>query len=61
VPLPTSVVERKVELLLDHFETQRARRWFRAETFRGLMAVRGVECNATDGWAEAFHCRKLVV
>lgn len=61
VPLPNVVAARKVELLLEHFSTQRSRRWFRAETFNGLMAVRGVECNAADGWAEAFHCRKLVL
>jgi LmbE family N-acetylglucosaminyl deacetylase len=61
VPISTELAERKVALLLEHFGSQRSRRWFRAETFRGLMAVRGVECNAPDGWAEAFHCRKLVL
>jgi len=24
------------------------------------MRLRGIECKAPEGWAEAFHCRKLV-
>lgn len=60
-PLPADVVESKVRLLMEHFVTQRARRWFTADTFRGLMAVRGVECNAPSGFAEAFHARKVVI
>jgi hypothetical protein len=28
--------------------------------FRALMRLRGVECNAPSGYAEAFYCRKLV-
>jgi LmbE family N-acetylglucosaminyl deacetylase len=61
VPLSEATAERKVALLLEHFASQRSRRWFRASTFRGLMAVRGVECNAEEGYAEAFHCRKIVL
>jgi LmbE family N-acetylglucosaminyl deacetylase len=59
VPLPRSLAERKVELLLRHFPSQAARSWFRPDTFHGLMSIRGVECNAADGRAEAFHARKV--
>jgi hypothetical protein len=61
VPLPAGIVDRKVELLVKHFGSQRSKRWFREETFRGLMAVRGVECNSESGAAEGFHARKLVL
>jgi LmbE family N-acetylglucosaminyl deacetylase len=61
VPLPRALAERKVELLLRHFASQAARRWFRPDTFHGLMSVRGVECNAPDGRAEGFHARKIIV
>ncbi len=61
VPVDQATTERKIELLERHFGSQRSKRWFRPETFRGLMALRGVECNAPDGWAEAFHARKLVL
>ena len=61
VQLDAAVADRKVELLMEHFGTQRSKRWFRPETFRGLMTLRAVECNAPAGWAEAFHTRKIVV
>jgi LmbE family N-acetylglucosaminyl deacetylase len=61
VPLSRSQADRKVELLLKHFASQASRTWFRADTFHGLMSVRGVECAAADGRAEAFHARKLVL
>ena len=43
------------------FATQRSKRWFTPETFRGLMRLRGVECNAADGYAEAYYARKIVL
>ena len=35
--------------------------WFDDETFMGLARLRGMECRAPDGFAEAFHARKLTV
>ena len=61
VHLPDALVERKVETLMDCFGSQRRRAWFTPETFRGLMRLRGIESNAPDGHAEAFHSRKLVL
>ncbi len=48
-------------LLFQHFPSQANRAWFRADTFHGLMSIRGVECNAPDSRAEAFHAHKLVI
>jgi LmbE family N-acetylglucosaminyl deacetylase len=59
--LATDLVEKKIAALLELFPSQRERGWFRAETFRGLLALRGVECNAPSGYAEAFQVRKLVL
>ncbi len=61
VPLSRSVADRKVELLQRHFVTQSSKPWFRPDAFHGLMSVRGVECHAPEGRAEAFHARKLVL
>ena len=61
VPLTRAFAERKVALILRHFRSQAGRRWFRAETFESLLRLRGIECNAPEGFAEAFHARKLVV
>jgi LmbE family N-acetylglucosaminyl deacetylase len=58
VCLPPATAARKAELLMAHFPSQRAKAWYDAETFRGLLRLRGVECAAP--YAEAFACRKLV-
>jgi LmbE family N-acetylglucosaminyl deacetylase len=60
VALSREAADRKVDLLLHHFRSQSERTWFRADTFHGLMSLRGVECNAPEGRAEAFHARKVV-
>ena len=47
--------------MLEHFESQRGRSWFDAETFRAILRLRGVECNAPERHAEAFFCRKALM
>jgi LmbE family N-acetylglucosaminyl deacetylase len=61
VPLKQSTCARKVRYLTSVFGTQRDKHWFSEETFMGLMRLRGMECRASDGYAEAFYARKLVV
>lgn len=61
VPVSNAVAERKARHLLNAYATQRTKRWFSRETFLALMHLRGIECNAQRGLAEAFHARKLVV
>jgi LmbE family N-acetylglucosaminyl deacetylase len=51
----------KIRLILEHFSSQRSRSWFDEATFRALMRIRGLECNAAGGLAEAFYARKSVV
>jgi LmbE family N-acetylglucosaminyl deacetylase len=58
VPLTADLLERKIELLLAHFGSQRSKDWFDAETFRGLARLRGMECRAPQRHAEAFVLRK---
>jgi LmbE family N-acetylglucosaminyl deacetylase len=60
VPLPVDIVERKVDLLIEHFGTQRNKSWFTRETFLGLMRLRGIECRSPSGYAEAFYVRKFI-
>jgi LmbE family N-acetylglucosaminyl deacetylase len=59
VPLPDAVMDEKVELLHEHYGSQRGRTWFDDEAFRGLARVRGVQCHSR--YAEAFHASKLAV
>lgn len=61
VPLRKAIAERKVAHLERHFGTQRSRYWFNRETFLSLARLRGLECRASSGLAEAFHARKLVL
>ena len=61
VAVPAGLVDRKVELLMQHFASQQARPWFREDTFRALLRIRGMECNAADGFAEAFYAHKILL
>ena len=60
-PVEAPVCEKKVENILSAFQSQNGRSWFKKETFFSLMRLRGMECNSTSGYAEAFYCRKLVL
>jgi LmbE family N-acetylglucosaminyl deacetylase len=59
VPVSGNVLQRKIDLLISHFGTQRSKQWFDRETFLGLARLRGMECRAPAGYAEAFVARKL--
>jgi LmbE family N-acetylglucosaminyl deacetylase len=61
VPLDSKVCEKKVQVLMEAFQSQRAKHWFQESTFLALLRLRGMECNAPSGYAEAFYCRKLVL
>ena len=61
VHLDEAVCRAKIRNILDHFETQAGNQWFTEDAFRALMRLRGIESNAPDGYAEAFHGRKLAL
>lgn len=61
VPLPLEIQSKKVDYLMKAFRTQHSKRWFEPETFMALMRLRGMECNAPSGYAEAFYSRKFVL
>jgi len=61
VPLDEALCRMKTEYLVAAFQSQLGKRWFSADTFRGLMRIRGIEAGAPAGYAEAFYAHKLVV
>ena len=61
IPLTRDEAESKTEKILSTFVSQRGKPWFTADTFLGLMRLRGNECRAGEGFAEAFHARKLIL
>ena len=61
VPLDRATSLRKAKYLQKVFGTQRDKHWFSAETFMGLMRLRGMECRAPGGYAEGYYSRKTVL
>ena len=51
----------KVSHLQTAFASQATKRWFDEELFRGLMRIRGMECQSPTGYAEAFGARKWML
>lgn len=51
----------KLEHLARHFPSQHGKPWYHRDTFAGLMRMRGVECLAPDGFAEAFHANRVTL
>ena len=61
VSLGSSIRRRKVRHLMSAFPSQHRKKWFSASTFDALMRLRGVECASPEGYAEAFHARKILI
>ncbi len=61
VALCAAALQRKIDLLIAHFGSQRSKQWFDEDTFRGLARLRGMECRAPERFAEAFFGRKLLL
>ena len=61
VPLAAAVAQRKQRHLLSVFGSQRSKDWFNERGLSALMNLRGLECRAPSGCAEAFHVRKAVI
>jgi len=61
VPLTESLARRKVGILLDSFRSQLKKNWFTEDAFLAILRLRGLECNAPEKYAEAYHARKLVL
>lgn len=58
IPVSAGQLRRKIAVLLGAYGSQRHRDWFTPETFMALARLRGLECRASSGYAEAFHARK---
>jgi LmbE family N-acetylglucosaminyl deacetylase len=58
-PLTAAVVDRKIDLILAHFQTQSNKHWLTRDLLRAVARVRGMECVAPEQMAEAFYARKV--
>jgi LmbE family N-acetylglucosaminyl deacetylase len=61
IELNRAILTRKIQHLLKCFVTQRDRRWFTSDTFESLARLRGVQCAARGGYAEAFYGPKISI
>jgi LmbE family N-acetylglucosaminyl deacetylase len=61
VPLDKDVVDRKVNVLMQNYGSQRSKDWFTPETLLAILRIRGVECRSPSGYAEAFVARKILM
>ncbi len=61
VPLTADELNAKIDLLLECFPSQKSHAWFTRSTFEAIARLRGIECNAPDGFAEAFYVRKATL
>jgi len=59
--LTRAELQRKCDILTECFPSQAKRAWFSRDTFEAIARLRGIECNAPEGFAEAFYGRKLCI
>ncbi len=58
VPVTQEIAERKVAALITSYATQAGKPWFDRDLFLATLRLRGMECNAPSGFAEAFFGTK---
>jgi LmbE family N-acetylglucosaminyl deacetylase len=59
--LDTSIVQKKINHIIEIFKTQAGKKWFTEETFMSLLKIRGIESNSPSRYAEGFHCYKMEI
>ena len=61
IPIKRTTLDKKVRVILKEFTSQLDKHWFTEETFTALPRIRGIECNASEGFAEGYYCSKLTL
>jgi LmbE family N-acetylglucosaminyl deacetylase len=61
VHLNQTVCRKKIQNILEIFQTQTEKYWLTEDTLRAILRLRGVESHAQDKYAEAFYCRKMIL
>ncbi len=59
-PVTKAAVDRKISTLMTNYPSQTDKHWFRKENFEAMLRLRGLECKAQSGLAEAFYTSKIV-
>jgi LmbE family N-acetylglucosaminyl deacetylase len=61
VPLDETITRRKIDSILQHFQSQGDRSWFSREVFAAILRLRGLEAGSPTALAEGFYSRKAVL
>lgn len=61
VTLDETICRRKIDVILDAYQSQRGKHWFSSDLFSSILRLRGMEANASSGFAEGFYCRKAIL
>lgn len=61
VQLDETYWKKKLEIIINCYKSQLHKHWFTANIFSSLMRLRGMECAAVSGYAEAFYSRKISI
>ena len=59
--LTRAQLDVKTKVILESFASQRDKGWFTRSTFEAIARLRGIECNAPEGFAEGYHVPKAVL
>ena len=59
VPITEEQAEKKIQIILDAYASQKVKHWLDRETLISLMRLRGME--SVTRYAEAFHLRKVIL
>lgn len=61
IPIAENIARRKVNTLVECFDSQRNRKWFSEDTFYAMLRLRGIEANDRTRYTEAFYGRKILL
>jgi LmbE family N-acetylglucosaminyl deacetylase len=61
VHLNEEISKKKIDFIMDSFQSQKNRDWFTPDAFLSILRIRGIECRAPQKYAEGFYCRKMVL
>lgn len=53
--------DRKKEIILNSYESQKEKHWLDEKLLASLMRLRGMECVSTTSFAEGFYSRKIIL
>ncbi len=59
VPIDAKQAAAKANALMRAYPSQTGRDWFTRDTFLAMLRLRGLECRAPSGYAEALYGRKV--